>query len=172
MLSFLQNELLLNAASDNIDHKPSSTRAKSSIHGTSISFFQHPTSEVTGPNHFKLEKDVNNFPNLTLPKSYTDIVPLISGQSKHPVSNLPLQTSRIATRIEARAREWINALIDIEQDANLPITKEVSFSCVSFSNVQNIKTLQRYISSYAFVEQVNQFTSYGHSLFQSDFQSS
>ena len=99
-------------------------------------------------------------------------MPLISGQSKHPVSNLPLQTSRITTHIEARAREWINALIDIEQDANLPITKKVSFSCVSFSNVQNIKTLQRYISSYAFVEQVNQFTSYGHSLFQSDFQSS
>ena len=58
MVSFVHRlyGLFLNAAIDNIDHDPSSTGVKSSFHGTSVSFFQHPESEVTGPNHFKLEK--------------------------------------------------------------------------------------------------------------------
>ena len=55
-------------------------------------------------------------------------MPLTGGQPKYFVSNLPQQTLRITTHIEARAREWINALIDIEQDANLPITRKASFS--------------------------------------------
>ena len=125
MVSFVhclyRNGLFLNAAIDNIDHEPSSTGAKSSFHGSSISFFQHSKSEVTGPNHFKLENDANNLPNLTWPKSYTDIMSWIGGQTKYPVSNLLQQTSGITTHIEAQAKEWINALIDIEKDANLPL---------------------------------------------------
>ena len=53
---------------------------------------------------------------------------MIGGQPKYPVINLPQQTSRITTHIEARAREWINTLVDIEQDANLPITRKALFS--------------------------------------------
>ena len=45
----------------------------------------------------------------------------IGGQTKYPVSNLLQQTSGITTHIEAQAKEWINALIDIEKDANLPL---------------------------------------------------
>ena len=45
----------------------------------------------------------------------------IGGQTKYPVSNLLQQTSGITTHIEAQAKEWINALIDIEEDANLPL---------------------------------------------------
>ena len=56
------------------DHDPSSTGAKSSFHGTSLSFFLRRTSEVTGPNHLKLEKDANNLQSLTLTKSYNDIM--------------------------------------------------------------------------------------------------
>ena len=65
----LQKGLFLNTAIDNNDHDPSSTGAKLSFHGTSISFFQDPNSEVTGPNHFKLEKNAHNLPNLSLQKS-------------------------------------------------------------------------------------------------------
>ena len=56
------------------DHDPSSTGAKSSFNGTSLSFFLRRTSEVTGPNHLKLEKDANNLQSLTLTKSYNDIM--------------------------------------------------------------------------------------------------
>ena len=52
--------LFLNAAIDNTDHDPSSNGAKSSFHGTSISFFGLPKPEVSFPNHFKLEKDADN----------------------------------------------------------------------------------------------------------------
>ena len=75
----LPKGLFLNAAIDNIDPDASSTGAKSSFHGTSTSFFQNPKSEVINPNYLKLEKDADNLPNLTLPKSYTDIMPLIGG---------------------------------------------------------------------------------------------
>ena len=60
-------------------------------------FFQHPNYEVIGPNHFKLEKDANNLLNLTLPKSYIEIMSLIGSQPKYPVSNEPQQTSRMTT---------------------------------------------------------------------------
>ena len=55
-------------------------------------------------------------------------MPLISGQPKYPVSNLPQQTLSITTHIEAPAKEWIIALTDIEQDANLSINRKASFS--------------------------------------------
>ena len=47
-LSVLRKGLLTTAAIDNIDHNPSSTTAKSSFHGTSISIFQHPINNNFG----------------------------------------------------------------------------------------------------------------------------
>ena len=94
----LRKGFFLNALIDNIDHNPSSTGEKSSLHSTSISFILHPKFEVTRPNHFKLEQDTNDLPTLTLPKSYNNIMLLIGGQPKYPVSNLLQQTSRITHR--------------------------------------------------------------------------
>ena len=54
----LQKRLLLNTAIDNIIYDASSKKAKYSFHGTSIYFIQHPKSEVTDPNHFKLKKEL------------------------------------------------------------------------------------------------------------------
>ncbi len=44
----LRKGLFCTAAMDNIDHNPSATSATTSFHGTSISIFQHPTSENPG----------------------------------------------------------------------------------------------------------------------------
>ena len=66
-------------------------------------------------------------PNLTLSKSYTDVMPLIGGQPKCSFSKLPQQASRATTHIEAPARKWINALFGIEQRADLPITRKTLF---------------------------------------------
>ena len=44
----LRKGLFTTAAMDNIDHNPSATKATSSFHGTSISIFQHPTSDNEG----------------------------------------------------------------------------------------------------------------------------
>ena len=57
------------------------------VDGTSITFFQHPKSEVTGTNHFTLENDANNLPNSTLLKSYWLVVNVnilsVSYHSRH-----------------------------------------------------------------------------------------
>ena len=44
----LKNNVFTTAAVDNIDHNPSSTTAKDSFHGTSLSLFQHSTLENQG----------------------------------------------------------------------------------------------------------------------------
>ena len=44
----LRLELFTTAAIDNIDHNPSSTSAQGSLHGTSISVFQHFQNESNG----------------------------------------------------------------------------------------------------------------------------
>ena len=46
--SNLKLKLFTTSAVDNIDHNPSSTTATSSLHGTAISLFQHPTKENQG----------------------------------------------------------------------------------------------------------------------------
>ena len=109
----LQKGLFINAAIDNIDHDPSSTGAKSSFHGTSISVFQHVESETIDSNCFKLELGVEDEPGLSLPKSYTDIMPLISSQPKYPANNQPHQLSKETSQVTSESSEWINALVDI-----------------------------------------------------------
>lgn len=44
----LRHGLFTTAATDNIDHNPSSTTPKDSFHGAAISLFQHPTETGAG----------------------------------------------------------------------------------------------------------------------------
>lgn len=44
----MRGNVFTTAAVDNVDHNPSSTTAKNSFHGTSISLFQHLSSEREG----------------------------------------------------------------------------------------------------------------------------
>ena len=44
----LRKKLFTTSAVDNNDHNPTATTAKTSFHGTSISIFQHPSSEQLG----------------------------------------------------------------------------------------------------------------------------
>ena len=134
----LQKGLFINAAIDNIDHDPSSTGAKSSFHGTSISVFQHVESETIDYNRFKLELDVEGEPSLCLPKSYTDIMPLICIHPKYPVNNQPHQMSKNTSQVTSEASEWINALGDICQDSNTD-DKKVSFSAFYSSHLAPTK---------------------------------
>ena len=99
----MQKGLFINAAIDNIDHDPSSTGAKSSFCGTSISVFQHVESETIDSNHFKLELDVEDEPGLSLPKSYTDIIPLISSQPKYPANNQAHQLLKETLQVTSEA---------------------------------------------------------------------
>ena len=46
--SHLRKGIYTVGAMDSIDHNPSSTTAHSSFHGTGISIFQFPTTEIAG----------------------------------------------------------------------------------------------------------------------------
>ena len=41
----LRKQIFTTSAMDNIDHNPTATTASTSFHGTSISMFQHPSSD-------------------------------------------------------------------------------------------------------------------------------
>ena len=75
--SVLRKGLLTTAAIENIDHNPSSTTAKSSFHGTSISIFQHPINNNFGEQremlHIAERQSTKKVP--PLPESYTNVRP-------------------------------------------------------------------------------------------------
>ena len=63
------------SAVDNIDHNPTATTKKTSFHGTSISIFQHPTSEQLGEERepIKLNADVKVKKVPELPNAFTNV---------------------------------------------------------------------------------------------------
>ena len=72
----LRRGLFTTAAMDNIDHNPTATTATSSFHGTSISIFQHPTTDSEGEKREPLQLgDKKTKTALELPNSYTNIRP-------------------------------------------------------------------------------------------------
>ena len=95
-------------AIDNIDHNLSSSTAKKSFHGTSISIFQHPTVEEEYIS-FKLEsrETYDQFVR-ELPSNYTEIMPTRDGKSEPP----PSQPSNISNQnsIAEEALPWTTKL--------------------------------------------------------------
>ena len=71
---------------DNIDHKPSSTTAKGSLHGTGISLFQHSFEIVQGEDRSVsiIDDSVSTKKLTPLPDSYTNVPPLVLSK-KDPV---------------------------------------------------------------------------------------
>ena len=81
----LRKGLFTTSAVDNIDHNPTATTATSSFHGTSISIFQHPTSDNKGeqrPQPHVGNSKVKKVPEL--PESFTSVPPAFL-QNKNPV---------------------------------------------------------------------------------------
>ena len=71
----LRKKLFITSAVDNIDHNPTATTAKTSFHGTSISIFQHPSSEQLGEEReaIKLNADVKVKKVPELPDAFTNV---------------------------------------------------------------------------------------------------
>ena len=78
--------LFTTSAVDNIDHNPSSTMAKGSLHGTGISLFQHSSEIAQGGDHsVSITDDSVSTKKLTpLPDSYANVPPLVLSK-KDPV---------------------------------------------------------------------------------------
>ncbi|VDI23212.1 Hypothetical predicted protein [Mytilus galloprovincialis] len=76
----LRSGVFTTAAVDNIDHNPSSTTTKGSLHGTAISLFQHPVPGNVGVERLTIPIDstVSKRENLKpLPKAYTIVPPVV-----------------------------------------------------------------------------------------------
>ena len=75
----MKQNVFTTAAVDNIDHNTSSSTATSSLHGTGISLFQHPTSkEEEGLRKcFTFESVMKEDKLLPLPESYASVPPLV-----------------------------------------------------------------------------------------------
>ena len=75
----LRFSLFTTAAVDNIDHNPSSTTAKGSLHGMEISLFQHPSENSTGEDRgvIILDETVETKKLTPLPGQYSDVPPSV-----------------------------------------------------------------------------------------------
>ena len=74
---------------DNIDHDPSSTTAKDSFHGTSISLSQQPTVHKGGRERRRVEVENKNSTSLeALPQAYINVPPLVLKHKEPPIPAL------------------------------------------------------------------------------------
>ena len=72
----LRKGLFTTSAMDNIDHNPTATTAQTSFHGTSVSIFQHPSSDNNGETHAPpriIGGKLRRVPEL--PEAFTNIKP-------------------------------------------------------------------------------------------------
>jgi hypothetical protein len=82
----MRKGLFTTAAMDNIDHNPTATTATTSFHGTSISLFQHLSTDNEGEKHESIrikDSKVKRVPEL--PDSFTNIHPAFSIQSQYTI---------------------------------------------------------------------------------------
>lgn len=91
----MRGNVFTTAAVDNVDHNPSSTTAKSSFHGTSISLFQHLSSENEGVSRNIVTSNMPDCASKTifpLPNSYTDVFPVNSNIKTSSVPSSHVQS--------------------------------------------------------------------------------
>ena len=128
----MRGNLFTTAAVDNIDHSPSSTTAKHSFHGTSISLFQHKTSQDDGVvrNSISIEglstsKSVHN-----LLHYYIDVAPVSTGVKGSPVpagASVSLQRNGYESHKEEEDR-WLRNVHEILLDTEIEAPKNVSWA--------------------------------------------
>ena len=131
-LPTIRGNLFTTAAVDNVDHNPSSTTAKHSCHGASISLLQHKTSQDDGVvcNSISMEglstsKSVHN-----LPHYYTDVTPVSTGVKGSPVpaeASVSLQRNDYETHKEEEDR-WLRNVHEILLDTEIEVPKNISWT--------------------------------------------
>eukprot|EP00112_Aurelia_sp_Birch-Aquarium-sp1_P023888 Seg731.3 transcript_id=Seg731.3/GoldUCD/mRNA.D3Y31 product="hypothetical protein" protein_id=Seg731.3/GoldUCD/D3Y31 len=136
--TYLKEGLFTTSAIDNIDHNPSSTTATESFHGTTISVFQHPATEMTVALP-ELKKDIaDSRTELRLPESYTSLPP-----TKAAIAEYPLQSVNHShfgcTNPLAEANEWLTHLETLtDADSNVNIAQHMSWSGFHSQNAANV----------------------------------
>jgi len=117
--------LFTTSAIDNIDHNPTATRASTSFHGTSISIFQHPSSdnagEERGPLNVIGDGKAKKVPEL--PEAFTNIPPAYIAKKPTPpttsVFSLPSLES-FTTHLK-QEYEWLE-VVDLTEEVNSSVS--------------------------------------------------
>ena len=89
----LKDDLFTTGNLDNIDHNPSSTSSHDAFHGTALSVTQHATQENPGVDRVRPEVPENEGQPKSktikpLPKSYTDVPPIVLPKNVTPTSTV------------------------------------------------------------------------------------
>ena len=113
----LRGDVFTSAAIDNVDHRPSSTTAHDSFHGTGISLLQHPDCDSQGTDRgVVIIRSPSNVKAVGhLPSYYTDVQPVTSPNKKPPV---PSGTQNLLQRTLAEAemdqeKMWLQVVRDV-----------------------------------------------------------
>ena len=123
----LRFSLFTAAAVDNIDHNPSSTTAKRSLHGTGISSFQHPSENLTGEDRgvIILDKTVQTKKLTSLPDKFSSVPPSVLPNSE-PV--LPEKKSELESNCQLiplaleKEEKWLNHVkYELEKEKKMQI---------------------------------------------------
>ena len=148
----MRGNLFTTAAVDNIDHNPSSTTAKHSFHGTSISMLQHKTSQDDGVVHSSVpieglstSKSVND-----LPDYYTDVPPVSVGVEGLPVpAGTPVNLQRNDYKShEEEENRWLKNVYETLLDPEIEAPKNISWAAYHANRYQKKDLI---VSSFTFV---------------------
>ena len=115
----LHSNIFTTAAIDNIDHNLSSTTAKSTIHWTGISIFQHPDEALDEKPSFKLSDAHNSakLKRLELPAAYIDIQPIKPAKPEPPITPITAEHQNQQKTARDEAHSWITALSSDSNDS-------------------------------------------------------
>ena len=108
----LRTGIFTTSAIDNIDHNTSSNTSTSSFHGTSITIFQHPETNVAKHSfRFDLQNTSSMSERATLPTSFTDDLPFRGGKPE-PLSKPPQDRINCLSIADVAqdAHDWIQCL--------------------------------------------------------------
>ena len=122
----LRRGLFTTAAMDNIDHNPTATTATTSFHGTSISIFQHPTSDNEGEKREPLQLSENKVKKIPdLPESFTNIHPAFFAR-KNPYpprfgdpNGQDINIPRLQLKAEYEWLEKVSVTQEIDSEVNV-----------------------------------------------------
>ena len=139
----LRKGLFTSSAVDNIDHNPSSTTAHDSFHGTGVSLFQQPTTQVPGVcrNRVSLDQATSTVTKSVseLLESYSQVPPVLL-PSKNP--SVPLVRSdmrgngKIAAKAIAEEFEWLEEVKEAVLNASQGLRQK---KCISWSVYHSIQ---------------------------------
>ena len=111
--TILRKDIFTTAAMDNIDHNPTATSASTSFHGTSISIFQHPTSENKGQIRDKFSVNIKAKKVPELPDSFTNIRSAFftDKQPKPSSVNVPISFPTLQLNLEFDWLQKVNLIV-------------------------------------------------------------